>query len=177
MNTLFQEEHNHSESCITFKVLRRTKKVEIHLAKERCGLAFSSTNLGHIFGRNNAKEFGVMFRQRGPHKRKFAYDIFRIQSLRIYTYLIEYKIVDNTKVPLLRCFLFVSKLKAGEISTTRQCSNYQLFINLQIIPPLISFLHSIYTDLRNTSGEKMPFASAGVTHLVLMFKKAANSHF
>ena len=45
MNTLLQERHNHSESCITFKVSRRRQKVEIHLANERSGLAFSSTDM------------------------------------------------------------------------------------------------------------------------------------
>ena len=50
MNTLFQERHNHSENCITVKVSRRTKKVEIYLANEGSGLAFFSTDLGHNFG-------------------------------------------------------------------------------------------------------------------------------
>ena len=34
INTLFQEGHNHSESCITVKVSRRTQEVEIYLAKK-----------------------------------------------------------------------------------------------------------------------------------------------
>ena len=32
MNSLIQERHKHSEHCITFKVSRRTQKVETHLA-------------------------------------------------------------------------------------------------------------------------------------------------
>ena len=49
MNILFQERHNHSENCIKGKVSRRTQKVDIHLANEGSGLAFFSTDLGHIF--------------------------------------------------------------------------------------------------------------------------------
>ena len=106
MNTLFQERHNHNENCITVKVSRRTQKVEIYLAKEGSGLAFFNTDLGHIFGNNIGSEIGVMFRRKGPHKPEFAYNIVRIHSLMIYTDLIEYNIVDDTKAPLLRCFLF-----------------------------------------------------------------------
>ena len=80
MNTLIQERHNHSENCIKFKVSRRTQKVEIYLANEGSGLAFFSTDLGHIFGSNVGNEFGVMLREKGPHKPKFVYDIVRIHS-------------------------------------------------------------------------------------------------
>ena len=80
MNTLIQERHNHSENCITVKVSRRTQKVEIFLANEGSGLAFFSTDLGHIFGENVGSEFGVMSRGERPHKPKCAYDIVSILS-------------------------------------------------------------------------------------------------
>ena len=48
MKTLIQQRHNHSENCMTVKVCRRTQSVEIYLANEGSGLAFSSTDLGHI---------------------------------------------------------------------------------------------------------------------------------
>ena len=87
MNTLIQERHNHSESCITVKVSQRTQQFEIYLASEGSSLAFFSTDLS------------------------------------------EYNIVDDTKDPLLRCFLFVSKLKAGDIIATGQHMNYRTFSN------------------------------------------------
>ena len=120
MNTLIQEIHNHSENYITVKVSRRMQKVEIYLANEGSGLAFFSTDLGHFFGRNVGNEFGVMLRGKGPHKPEFAYEIVRIHSLKIYTDLIDYKIVGYMKTPLVRCFAFLSKLKAGDIITTGQ---------------------------------------------------------
>ena len=151
INTLIQERHNHREHCITVTVSRRTPKVEIYLANEQSGLTFFSTDLGQIFGSNVVNEFGVMSRGEGPHKPKFAYSV-RIQSLMIYTDLIEYNIVGDTKAPLLRCFPFISKLKAGDINTTGQYMNYQTFSNLQFIPLLKNSFHSIHIDLRDKSG-------------------------
>ena len=55
MNTLIQERNNYNEICITVKVSRRTQKVVILLANETSGLAFCSTDLGHIFGNMEGK--------------------------------------------------------------------------------------------------------------------------
>ena len=106
MNTLIQEKHTHSESCITVEVSRRTQKVEIYLANEASGFVFLSTDLGHMFGSNVGNQLGVMLRRKGPHEPEFVYDIARIHFLMIYTDLIKYKIVGDTKAPLLRFFLF-----------------------------------------------------------------------
>ena len=152
MNTLSQERNNHSENCITVKVSRRLQKVENYLANERSGLAFLSTDLGNFFGSKVGKEFGVMLRGKGPHKPKFAYEIVRIHSLMIYADLIEYNVVGDTKAPLLRCFPFISKLKAGDTITTGQYVNYQTFSKLQFRPLLKISFHSIHIDLRDTSG-------------------------
>ena len=152
------------------------QEIEIYLANERSSLAFFSTDLGHIFGSNVGNEFGVMLRRKGPHKPESAYDIVRIHSVMIYTDLTEYNIVGNTKAPLLRCFLFISKLKAGDIITIGQYMNYQTFSNLQFRPLLKNFFHSIHIDLRETSDEKRHFVSVGITRFVVMFRKAKASN-
>ena len=59
--------NNHNETCITVKVSRRTKKIVIMLANDTSGLAFCSTDLGHIFGNNLGNEFGVLMIGNGPH--------------------------------------------------------------------------------------------------------------
>ena len=177
MNTLIQERNNHHETCIAVKVSRKTQKVVILLANDTSGLAFCSTDLGHIFGNNVGNEFGVLMIGKGPHEPEFAYDIVRIHSLKIYSNLVEYSIVGDTKAPLLRCFPFISKLKEGDIITTGQYMNYQTFSNLQFRPLLKNSFHSINIDLRDTSGKKIPFVSVGITRLVLMFRKASNIHF
>ena len=177
MNIFIQKRHNHSENSIKVKVSRKTQKVEICLANEASCLAFFSTDLGHIFGSNVGNEFRVMLRGKGHHKPEIAYDIVRNYTLMIYIDLIEYNIVGDTKAPLLRCFPFISKLKSGDIITTGQYMNYQTFGNLQFRPLFKNSFHSIHIDLRDTSGEKIPFVSVGITHLVLMFRKASNIHF
>ena len=55
--------------------------------------------------------------------------------------------------------------------------NYQKFTNLQFRPPLKNSFLSIHFDLRDTSGQKLPFVSVGIIHLVLMFRKASNILF
>ena len=111
MNMLIQERNNHNETCITVKVSRRTQTIVIMLANDSSGLAFCSTDLGHIFGNNVGNHFGVLMKRKGPHEPQFAYDIVRIHSLMIYSDLVEYNIVGDTKSPLLRCYPFISNLK------------------------------------------------------------------
>ena len=177
MNTLIQERNNHNETCITVKVSRRSQKVVIILANDTSGFAFCSTDLGHIFGNNVVNDFGALMIGKGPHEPQFAYDIVRIHSLMIYGDQVEYSIVEDTKAPFLRCFHFISKLKGGNIITTGQYMNYQTFGNLQIRPLLKNSFHSIHIDLRDTSGEKIPSVSVGITRLVLMFRKVSSIHF
>ena len=177
MNTLIQERNNHKETCITVKVSRRTEKVVIMLANDTSCLAFCSTDLGHIFGNNVGNQFGVLMKGKGPLEPDFAYDIVRIHSLMYYSNLLEYNIVGDTKAPLLRCFPFISKLKGGDIITTGQYMKYQTFSNLQFRPLLKNFFHSVHIDLRDTSGEKIPFVFVGIIRFVLMFGKVSSIHF
>ena len=74
-------------------------------------------------------------------------------------------------------FLFFSELKARDIISTGQYINYQTFSNLHLRPLLKNFSNSIHIDLRDTSGEKIPFVSVGIIHPALMFRKACNIHF
>ena len=95
-------------------------------------------------------------RTKGPHKPEFASDIVHIHSFMIYTDLIEYEIAGDTNALLLRCFPFISKLKAGDNIHTGQYMNYQTSSNLQFRPLVKNFFHGIHIDLRETSGEKSP---------------------
>ena len=147
------------------------------LADDTSGLAFCSTDLGHIFGNNVGNHFGVLMKGKGPHEPQFAYNIVRIHSLMIYSDLVEYNIVGDTKAPLLRCFPFISNLKGGDIISTGQYMNYQTFCNLQFRPLLKNSFPRIHIELRDTSGERIPFVSVGITRLVLMFRKASKIHF
>ena len=94
----------------------------------------------------------------------------------IYTDIVEYNIVGDTKAPLLRCFPFIAKLISGDIKTTGQYMNYQTFNNFQFRRLLKNSFHTIQIDLRDPSGEKIPFVSVGITRLVLMFRKFSDVH-
>ena len=176
MNTLIQERNNHRDTCITIKVSRVTQKVKVYLANEESSLAIFSTDLGHIFGGDVRNDLGILMSGKGPHEPTFAYDIVRIHSLMIYTDIVEYNIVGDTKALLFRCFPFISKLKSGDIITTGQYMNYQTFSNHQFRRLLKNSFHSIHIDLRDTSGERIPFVSVGITRLVLMFRKVSDIH-
>ena len=176
MNTLIQERNNHRDTCITIKVSRVTQKVKVYLANAESRLAFFSTELGHIFGGDVRNGLEILISGKGPHEPTFAYDIVRIHSLMIHTDIVEYNIVGDTKARLLRCFLFISKLKFSDKITTGQYMNYQTFSNLKFRRLLKNFFHSIHIDLRDTSGEKIPFVSVEITRLVLMFRKVSDIH-
>ena len=169
MNLLIQERNNHNENCITVEVSRRTQKIELSLISDDFSLVIFSTDLGSIFGGDVGDDKGILMRGKGPHEPKFAYDFFRIHPLKIYTDIVEYNIVGDTKAPLLRCFLFIFKLKSGDVITTGQYMNHQTFINIQFRRLLEKSFHSKLVNLRDTSGEKILFVSVGITRLVLMF--------
>ena len=113
---------------------------------------------------------------KSPHEPTFAYDIVRIHSFMTHTDIVEYIIVGDTKAPLLRCFPIIFKLKSGDIITTGRFMNYQTFSNLQFRRLLKNSFLSIHTDLRDTSCEKIPFVSEGITRLVFMFRKVFDIH-
>ena len=71
----------------------------------------------------------------------------------IYSDLIGYNVVGDTEAPLLRFFLFMSKLKSRDIITTGQYMNYQTFSSLQFRPLLETSFHSIHTALRDAKNE------------------------
>ena len=176
MNTLIQGRNNHRYTCITIKVSRVTQQVQMYLANEESSLAIFSTDLGHTFGGDVRNDSVIVMCGKGPHEPAFAYDIVRIHSLMVYTDIVEYKFVGDTQTSLLRCFPFISRLKSGDIITIAQYMNYQTFSNFQFRLLLKNFFHSIHNDLRDTSGEKIPFVSVGITRLVLMFRKVSDFH-
>ena len=54
-------------------------------------------SLGEVFGSDINHEVGVILRENGSHKSDFADVFVRIHSLMIYTDLIEYSVVVDTK--------------------------------------------------------------------------------
>ena len=118
MNSLIQKRNNHNKNCNGVKLDRKTQKVAFSHVNDESNLVISSIDLGHIFGGDFRNDRGILMLGKGPHKPLFAYDIVRIHSLMIYTDLVEYNILGDTKAPLLRRFPFISKVKSGDVITT-----------------------------------------------------------
>ena len=81
---------------------------------------------------------------KGPHCFQYSYAIIRKDSLMVYSDIIEYNIVGDTKTPLMRCIPFISKVKSGEINSSGQYMNYHSFLqnsslkNYSKIPSIVS---------------------------------------
>ena len=89
-----------------------TQKIAIYLTEDQSVFIVQSADLSHIFGCDlEQNHTGVIMKGKGPHYPQYSYDIIRIHSLMIYSDIIEYKIVGDTKTPLLRCLPFISKVK------------------------------------------------------------------
>ena len=89
----------------------------------------------------------------------------------VYSDITEYNIDGDTKTPFLRWILFISKVKSGDIISTGQYMNYQSFTNLQFKKLLKNSFHSIKIELRDSTGEKIPFVSVGTTELFSCFAR------
>ena len=138
----------------------------------------TSSDLSHFFSCDlEQNQTGVIMSGKGPHYLQYSYDIIRIRSLMIYTHIIEYRIVGDTKTPLLRCIPFMSKVKTRDIISTGQYMNYQSLTKLQFKKLLKNSFHSIKIELRGTTGEKFSFVSVGITRVVLLFRKMSSNHF
>ena len=174
VNTLIQERNNHIDTCITKKVSRVTQKVKVYLTNEETNLAIFSTDLGHIFGGDVRNSFGnthawertawtIICLRYCLHP--FTHDLHRHCRVQ---YCSRHR---GTFTPLLSIHI-----KSGDIITTGQYMIYQTYSNLQFRRLLKNSFHSIHIDLRDTSGEKIPFVSVGITRLVLMFRKVSDIH-
>ena len=155
-----------------------SQKVAVHLPESQSVFIIQSADLSHIFGCDlEQNQTGVIMKGKSPHYPQYSYDIIRLHSLMIYSDIIEYNIVGDTKTPLLRCIPFISKVKSGDIISTGQYMNYKSFTNLQFKKLLKNSFHSIKIELRDSTGEKIPFVSVGITRVVLLFRKILNNHF
>ena len=163
---------------IRLHVNKITQRISLSLPNENSLLVIFSADRCHVFGCEEAVYgMGVFMSGAGPHFPRCPYDIVRINTLMIYSDIVEYNIVGNTKAALLRCIPFISKVKNGDVISTGQYMNYQNFPNLQFKKILKNSFHSIKLELRDSYGEKEPFNSVGVTRAVLMFRKTSENHF
>ena len=155
---------------LKWKVDSITRHCEIELASDKSQLVFASQDLCSILGFSQS----VWFSSKGPHRSEFPIDILRFHSVMVYTDIVEFSIIGDTKAPILRCFPFNNKIQRDSISVTKY-SNYVSFDNLQFRRLLKNSIHSIKVELRSPTGELIPFVAVGITRLTLLFRKTKGS--
>ena len=155
-----------TENQIRWETDPRSGKVKITLPHRDAVLSFPRNDLASILGFHQNKIL------QGPevHESQFPTDILRIHTVMVYTDIVEYSIVGDTKAPLLRSFPFTQRVSHDAVSVTKYMSCTS-FDKLQFHKLLKNSIHSIKIELRSQIGELIPFVSVGLTRLTLMFRK------
>ena len=143
-----------------------SSKVKIILPSENSQLIVASQDLASILGFKS----NFWLYTKGPHISQYPIDILRIHSVMVYTDIVEYSIIGDTKAPILRTFPFNQKVQHGNISVTKFMS-YTSFQNLHFRKLLKNSFQTIKIELRSQTGELIPFVDRGLTSLVLLFRK------
>ena len=132
MNRKIQGHEMYEKTPIKSHVNKITHRISLSLRNENYLLVIFSADLCHVFGCEEAvNAMGVFMSGVGPHFPKLPYDVVRIHTSMIYSDIVEYNIVGDTEAAPLRCILFISNIKNGDITSTGQYMNYQNFPNLQ----------------------------------------------
>ena len=174
LNTLVLGPHYQNERWTAVKVSRKTLKVEICLAKnEGFGLPFFNTDLRFIFWGVVGYDFEKLLRRKWPQKQDFITHIVCIHVFMMYTDLTEYKIVGNTKAPLLRWFFIISNNQLRNWQHRNCCAFFTLYLK----PLLKTSSHSVNFDWRNSCSTKVSFVSVGITRFALIFRKSSHKNF
>ena len=155
MNETIEEREKYEKTPIRLQVNKITRRISLSLSYENSLLVIYSADLCHVFGCEEAVYgMGVFMSGVGPHFPKIPYDIVRIHTLMIYSDIVEYNIVGDTKAALSQCIPFISKVKNEDIISTGLYMNHQNFLNLQFRITLKNSFHSIKLELRDSYGEK-----------------------
>ena len=91
----------------------------------------------------------------------------------IYTNIIEYQYVGDTKAPLLRVIDSKQRLKNGSVCELEPTHRI-VFSNLDYKKHLSNTIQSISIKLRTKTGELVTFLGTGKVILTLQFKKFSN---
>ena len=88
----------------------------------------------------------------------------------IYTNIIEYQYVGDTKALLLRVIDSKQRLKSGSVCELEPTHRI-VFTNLDCKKLLTNTIQSISIELRTETGQLVPFSGTGKVILTLQFKK------
>ena len=128
MNNKIRDRPAFGYNGIYLSIDKITQKVFVPLPENQSLFINQSSDLSHTFSCDlEQNQTGVIIKGKCPHYPEFSNDIIRIQSVMIYSDIIENNTVGNTKTPLLRCIPFISKLKSGENFYHRKIHELSVF--------------------------------------------------
>ena len=120
VNKKIQEHEKYEQTPIRLHV-KITQRISLSLPNENSLLVKFSADLCHVFGCEEAVYgMGVFMSGAGPHFPKFPYDIVRIHTLTIYSDIVEYNNVGDTKAVFYDAFLLYQR---SRMETTSQLGN------------------------------------------------------
>jgi hypothetical protein len=112
----------------------------------------------------------------GVQKGEYSVDLTSGRHLMmVYTNIIEYGLVGDTKAPILRAVPLVSKMKDDHDNMQiTQSLHYRDFQKLQYKNLLTNNFHTIKMELRDTRGDLIPFMDCGRSFATLQFRQVEN---
>ena len=96
-----------------------SSKVKITLPSENSQFIVASTDLASILGFKS----NFWLYTKGPHISQYPIDILRIHSVMVYTDIVEYSIIGDTKAPILGIFPFNQKVQDGNTFVSKFMSH------------------------------------------------------
>ena len=174
----------------SFREIKSTGKYEILLGKYE-GISFPSEEIPSIIGfegipdsngihigyKMNPNENRLMKSdETKAYYGEFPADLCAEKHLIfIYTNIIEYQYVGNTKAPLLRVIDSKHCLKNGSVCELEPTHRI-VFTNLDCKKLLTNTIQSISIELRTETGQLIPFSGTGEVILTLQFKKISQQN-
>ena len=173
----------------SFREIKKTGKFEILMGKNE-GITFPSKEIPSIIGFSGIPDgsgvhIGYKMKsatsnrlmksdETAAYYGEFPVDLCSGKHLIfIYTNIIEYQYVGDTKAPLLRVIDSKQRLKNGSVCELEPTHRI-VFSNLDYKKLLSNTIQSISIELRTETGELVPFSGTGKVILTLQFKKFSN---
>lgn len=150
---------------IRLQLNQQNLKLNVQLLYQEASLFLKSDDLKQILGIAQSRKL-----KGRTHESDYTFDIARFHTLMIYSDIVEYTIVGDVKVPLLRSISHIPRMKNFQLTQTQQVID-KTFTNLQFKKVLKTTIHSINIQLRTDTGLSFPFAGTGTTRLTLEFRK------
>ena len=162
---IFKHYGSLNQTFVKIQFDTKRQSLVVSLPGERSLFRIVSDDLAQIFGHpTNIPLFGKTNYVGAPT------NLERFNSINVYTDIIEPGFMGDTKVPLLRSFPTMSKIKLGHLSFD-QYTRHKDFPTILCKKVTKDHMHSISVQLRDETGKLIPFFGSANTKLTLLFRR------